>query len=268
MPGVKEPALDEIVLRLRGEFITDAEDRLTRMADHLSALSEGAEGGADALRQIRQEAHNLKGMGGTYGFPLITVVSHCLEDYLSGLDGLIDDDVAPVHRFLDVMHDILAGGYNDSDDHGSKLVRDLPVRTSADFEVIDPIPVEVLLVTPTNAVSRHIEAELRACGYRVIQVRSSFEAIEFAVRTRPDLIIVSGLLDELNGADVTRVLAVIEKTREIPVALVTSFARDHPELAGLASRTAIVRKDAHLSDDLAVAITGLGLADTEAAPPA
>jgi len=259
------PELDDVVLALQGELITEAKDRLTRMAALLGALSEGTEAGAGALQKIRQDAHNLKGVGGTYGFPMITVVSHCLEDYLSDLDGRIDDDIAPVHHFFDVMHDILAGGYDDSDDWGSKLVRNLPVRTSADFEAGQPILVEVLMVMPTNAVSRHIEAELRACGYRVIKVRSSFEATEFAVRTRPDLIVVSGLLDELNGADVTRMLAVIGKTREIPVALVTSFERDHPKFAGLASRTAFVRKDTHLSDDLAVAITGLGLTDTKAA---
>ena len=143
MKSVDKADLDAIVLRLRDEFIVEAEGNLARMAALLTRLGDGIETGSDALRLIRQGAHSLKGSGKTYGFPLITVVSHRLEGYLSGLDRLAGDDIAAVRQLVDALGEVLAGGDGNSDEHAATLLRGLPVRTGVTFDdhAIDRPPV-------------------------------------------------------------------------------------------------------------------------------
>jgi len=126
-----EATLDETVLRLRDDFIVNAEGRLARMATLLSRLGGGVETGADALHLIRRDAHNLKGMGKTYGLPMITVVSWRLEDYLSGQGNLAVGDTVAVRRLIDAMDEVIAG--YDSEDPASKLWREFPDRAGALF---------------------------------------------------------------------------------------------------------------------------------------
>ena len=50
----------------------------------------------------------------------------------------------------------------------------------------------------------------------------SFDALELAIRTRPDMIVSSGVLDEMSGVDLGAALAVVQPTETIPFALLTS----------------------------------------------
>ena len=99
-----------------------------------------------------------------------------------------------------------------------------------------------------------VERELAACGYRSSVTHSSFEAIELAVRTRPDFIIVAKTIDDLDGVDVVNALQAMPKTRDIPTAVLTSDAPNHPSLRDLPFRTAIIRKGGAFGDDLAEAL--------------
>ena len=63
--------------------------------------------------------------------------------------------------------------------------------------------------------------ELQACGYRVNREGNSFKAMEVAAMTRPDLVIVTGVLDLLSGVDVVSAFRAMPATRDIPVALIT-----------------------------------------------
>jgi CheY-like chemotaxis protein len=89
-------------------------------------------------------------------------------------------------------------------------------------------------------------------------LHNSFQAIEMAVRTVPDYIIVSGVLDELSGIDLACAFSSMPTTSKIPVSLLTSMAADSPELKKLPPAVSLIRKN-HFGDDLATAIAKHGV---------
>jgi two-component system cell cycle response regulator DivK len=65
---------------------------------------------------------------------------------------------------------------------------------------------------------------LVANGYRTIQTRSGFEALELARKHRPNLIVMDIQLPEVSGLEVTRWLKDDDDLCQIPVVAVTAFA--------------------------------------------
>ncbi len=110
-------------------------------------------------------------------------------------------------------------------------------------------------MSDTNEYSARVVAdfvrELRNCGYRVTSAYSFFEALELTVRTRPDLVISSAILDNLSGVDLACSIGAIAPTRDIPFALLTSFDAGHDAIRGLPEHAAILRKGESFGEDLA-----------------
>ena len=129
----------------------------------------------------------------------------------------------------------------------------LPAKRSADvdFGNLEQKNIEVLLVVPEKAMSRIVERELAACGYRTSVVRNPFEALEMVVHTRPDMVVASMELGLLTGVDLGSALAAMPVTQGIPFAVLTSYSWGHPKLAGLPPRAALIRKGPQFGDDLA-----------------
>lgn len=61
-------------------------------------------------------------------------------------------------------------------------------------------------------------------GYKTIQTRNGFEALELARRHRPDLILMDIQLPEVSGLEVTRWLKDDDALCQIPIVAVTAFA--------------------------------------------
>ena len=74
---------DQILAKLRGELLTDALERLEDIAEELVKSSSPGNDSEETLLAVRRQFHSLKGMGGSFGFPTITLVAHRLEDYLA-----------------------------------------------------------------------------------------------------------------------------------------------------------------------------------------
>ena len=257
MAAAAQPNHDRIIARLCQEFLTDAQERIGTIE---TALGTGGGPDPDALMTIRREAHNLKGMGGSFGFPVISLIAHRLEDYISGLETLGERHVSDLAVFVDRMQDIVEAGQDPDDGAAGALVRGLPAHPSLDFGQSAARDVEVLLVSPSKAVAQMAVHTLRALGYRVTTARSAWEAIEIAVRVRPDLIITSALMAGVSGVDLVRSLAVMTATEGLSIAVLTSFSRDHQELRRLPSEVPVIRLGDTFDADLAGTITELGLA--------
>ena len=90
--------------------------------------------------------------------------------------------------------------------------------------------------------------------------RTAWEALEFAVRARPDLIITSAVMTGVSGIDLSRAFAAMAVTEDLPMAVLTSFDKNHPELRKLPSQVAVIRLDKTLEEDLAEVITTFSLA--------
>lgn len=89
--GTDRPATDrELRLRaLRRAFLVEAdEDR--RELERLLVAGVPTPGGEDA-RRARKLAHDLRGSGGSYGFPEVSAAAGALEDALAGRGAGRDD---------------------------------------------------------------------------------------------------------------------------------------------------------------------------------
>jgi CheY-like chemotaxis protein/HPt (histidine-containing phosphotransfer) domain-containing protein len=247
---------DHILDQFRDEFLVDVGERLGLIEEVLG--DNGA--GSDALVTIRREAHNLKGMGGSFGFPVISLIAHRLEDYIADLEVLDARQVADVTVFGDRMQDIVEAGRDPDEAAARTLVRGLPAHLGDQIGSAEIRDVEILLVSPSKAVSQIALRTLRSLGYRVTTATSAWEAIELAVRTRPDLIITSAVMAGVSGIDLSRAFAAMAVTQDMPMALLTSFDSDHPELRQLPSDVAVIHLNKTFEEDLAEVITNFLLA--------
>ena len=127
---------DDVLNNLRGEFLTDARDRLDVIERAVFEASD------DTITVLRRETHNIKGMAGTFGFPMVGLLAHRLEDYAAQIKLLDDDNRHDIDVFLRLMQDILQVGHDPDEADAAALIRSLPVRAEAESAV----PIEVLLV--------------------------------------------------------------------------------------------------------------------------
>jgi len=89
------------------------------------------------------------------------------------------------------------------------------VRTSA----------RTVMIVEDNELNMKLFHDLLAAhGYRTIQTRNGFEALDLARQHRPDLILMDIQLPEVSGLEVTRWLKDDDELRHIPVVAVTAFA--------------------------------------------
>ena len=75
---------EKLADRLNVEFKDDCQDRLDIVYDILARLKTEQIAQDDALIVLRREASKLRGIGSTFGFPLVNLIAHRMESYLGG----------------------------------------------------------------------------------------------------------------------------------------------------------------------------------------
>ncbi len=160
--------------------------------------------------------------------------------------------------FVDTLQAVLAGGVTLPGDE-AEFARSLPVMRPADLDDLGQLAVEVLLVDPQRTSVRFVARELQACGFRVVTAHRSYEALELAARTRPDLVVAAAVIDEIDGPELAAMLRLARATAAIPFALLTSYELGHPTLARLPPGSAVIRRGATFADDVARELSRLGV---------
>jgi two-component system cell cycle response regulator DivK len=85
--------------------------------------------------------------------------------------------------------------------------------------------VQSVLIVEDNELNMKLFNDLLvAHGYKTIQTRNGFEALELARKHRPDLILMDIQLPEVSGLEVTRWLKDDDSLCQIPIIAVTAFA--------------------------------------------
>lgn len=247
---------DTIANRLRAEFVDEAHDIVNEIDVMVGNMRSHSMARPTALSEMRRHFHNLRVGSRSVNLPAVELIVHRLDDYVSDLSDLTDTQIDDLQAFNDKLRAAIDGDTEAAATQElAQMVRELPARKTFDINDITFLNIEVMLVSPQRATARFVERELQACGYRVVNVSKSFEALEMAVRTKPDLIICSAVLDELSGIDLACAFNAMPVTHKIPFALLTSFTWGHPSLEGLPPRCAIIRKGPQFSDDLAEALS-------------
>ncbi len=238
------------------QVVADFVRELNETLDELEFLTDGLRADfsdADMIK-LREDCTKLQQMAYWAHQPFIELTLRRLVNYVEDLDDPDEYQIDDICAFLDVIRGIQEGEIDEKTADQAEFVRSLPARLAADVEDVVHLHIEVLVVEPQKSSARIFERELRNCGYRVSSAYSFFEALELTVRTRPDLVISSAILDDLSGVDLACSISAIRPTRGIPFALLTSFEAGHEAIQGLPEQAAILRKGESFGEDLAIAL--------------
>jgi CheY-like chemotaxis protein len=238
--------------RVIAEFMEELRDTASGLQVLLGNMRSNSVSMEDGLATLKRDAGNLRTQAQALNVPLIKLVTHRLAEYVGELRSIVGAQLDDVQVFIDKIEK-LADGESIDEGETPAVMRALPAKRTADidFGVIEQKNVEVLLVIPEKAMSRIVERELAACGYRTSMLRDPFEALETVVHTRPDMVVASMELGILSGVDLGCALAAMPVTQGIPFAVLTSYSWGHPKLAGLPPRASLIRKGPQFGDDLA-----------------
>lgn len=108
--------IEKAIEKSQDRFSTEAVAKLRLVRAQLGAIEEGASGnrgGRDAdlaalNRLIADVSLELKGLGGTFGYPLLTAVAKSLHDFLDGRETLDAVRLEIVRHHLDAMYRVIA----------------------------------------------------------------------------------------------------------------------------------------------------------------
>ena len=205
---------------------------------------------AEILRHI----HTIKGCGGTFGFPAITMIAHALEDYIETAGKVGPDHLPAIQAYTDAIRDIAGHGENPGDNETTKILRGLPVCGTVTVNAIatDQTPRDIgfLLVLPKGLQRRIIGEELASCGFRISLAENAIQAIEIAIANPPHIIAASMVNEDMSGVELARVFKAIEVTENAKFLLMTSSGDTDPEALGLSADARVVRKGDKFIEDM------------------
>jgi len=175
--------VEQMNQQVEAEFVEEVKDILNGIEVLLGNLRSRSLSSTDGLARIRREMLNVGVRGASLDQPLVTIVAHRLGEYLSDCKELAENELDDVQSFIDQIRQALDGRIESN--ASAQMVRTLPARKLSNFNPADVkvTNVEVLLVVPDKAMSKIVERELAACGYRVSNVHSPFKALERRAET-------------------------------------------------------------------------------------
>jgi putative two-component system response regulator len=94
---------------------------------------------------------------------------------------------------------------------------------------------QILIVDDEERNVRLLEGFCKSLGYKTVTAENGAEAIEIAGREMPDLILMDVMMPEMNGFEATQKLKSDEKTRNIPVIIITALTSREDRLRGIAA---------------------------------
>lgn len=239
------------------EFLEEARDTISLLEVAVSNMRSHTTPSAEAIADLQREGAKLQRLSHWANQPLIDLAVRRMLDYSSDLADPTAFHIDDIDAILDVVRGILDGEIENADQ--AEFVRSLPVRRLVDLDDLAHLDIEILLVDPQKASAKIFTRELVNCGYRVTSCNRAFEALELTVRTLPDMVISSAVLDKISGVELGCALGAMATTTDIPFAMMTSFARSHASLKNLPDNACLLRKDKNFGDDLADALEQFGI---------
>lgn len=238
--------------QIESEFLEEAQDIMNTLEIQRSNLC--TDYNQDDMAKLRRNVQLLGAQAHTADFGIVSLLAHRLDDYLERINTLAPPHGDDVRMFLDKLEQALDGSLTVTTNKASaELVRELPSKTKFDHEFgdLEKKNIEILVIVPDKATGHIVEREMAECGYRVSFAKTSYKGFELAIRTRPDMILCAGVLDDLSGVDLANAFASMPTVYGIPFALLTSHDWGHPSLKGLPPSSGLVRKGKYFGDDVA-----------------
>ncbi len=105
---------------------------------------------------------------------------------------------------------------------------------------------KILVVDDEPEVLVHLSNILKRANYEVVATTKGKEAVELAMRLKPDLIILDIVMPDMGGSEVAAVLTTEPSTTSIPIIFLTGILTKQEEetLGGKAGRRYVIAKPA------------------------
>ena len=91
----------------------------------------------------------------------------------------------------------------------------------------------ILIVEDSPTQQESIKRAIEKMGHKTICVNDGSEAIEAAVSYNPQLILMDIIMPNTNGFQATRIISTDERTRHIPIVMVTNKAEKADQAWGM-----------------------------------
>jgi hypothetical protein len=100
--------LQNVVEKSTEKFVRDIGATLRKMREDLAALPEGEILTNDMLARVANDAVDIKGLGGTFKFPLLTQIAASLHDYVQQIETPSAWNAVIVGHHIDALYVVLA----------------------------------------------------------------------------------------------------------------------------------------------------------------
>jgi len=93
--------------------------------------------------------------------------------------------------------------------------------------------VNILVVEDEPAIQELIAVNLEHAGHHVIRARDAEEALRVVRHALPDLLLIDWMLPGMSGVSLARQLRLSERTRQVPMIMLTARAAESDKVLGL-----------------------------------
>jgi chemotaxis protein histidine kinase CheA len=254
---MKDALEDALLAHLVSDFRDEADDRmehLGRLIDTLANRSKGKQGADEPLSDqtlwaIRREVHCLKGIASSFGFPGVSMVAHRFENFIDALEGDLSGEA--LHAFSKYMNALtrLIDGHQSDQDELARMLQALPAPGTRSKDESTARKAAIIVVTPSRVMSRLVASHLAEFKVSPTFCHDPIEAIGHVLRTKPDLLIASAVMEPLSGRDLLKGLRAMSATANLPVALLTSSDEEEERIAAETPHVAVVRSGQRFEAD-------------------
>ncbi|WP_020592667.1 response regulator [Kiloniella laminariae] len=246
---------DESYQLLQQDFVDQCHSVVEDLEDRLNQVYAGQMSETEAIQLIRREAHNLKGQGTVFGFSVIAMIAHRLEDYLAKTNSLGGENIDAVNVYLDHIGKLANVNRILDQADAAQLLRSLPQAFDSSQGQPDPETgtveeVEVMVSISSRLHLHRLAQELNRPGWRMISFGNTLELLENALASPPDGVIVSGEMPKVSGIDLGRIFQILDRVRSIPFVLLTSRRKDDVHFSGLPERIEFISTGSSFSEDV------------------
>jgi two-component system phosphate regulon response regulator PhoB len=95
------------------------------------------------------------------------------------------------------------------------------------------MPFNVLIVEDEAAIQELLAVNLEAAGHHVLRASDAEQALTILVQTLPDLVLLDWMLPGQSGLAIARQLRAAERTRGIPIIMLTAKSAEQDKVMGL-----------------------------------
>lgn len=241
--------VDAIFAGLKDSFIESTIERLESLDSLIQSIQSGDSNNAGEMTDFRGQIHSIKGTGGTFGFPVVSIICHRLEEMIKEEREYSPDEFDLVQQFVDQIRKIIEQGQEPDETEAEEILASLPTISTPIHQDRAASDVKIVLVTPMAALRQLAEFYLSEHGCQVLCTESSVDAFRLTVENRPDLLVSSVQLETLSGIDLGRAVSAVSALKSTKISLLTSSADIGDLSADIPETFTFIRTD-HMEDDI------------------